>query len=180
MGGPGSGYPIWKPRRATTESSLALDVRQLSRDRSRFAEESHFVHTWHRPGTRVPSASVSVRVTNSRGPAPAVVLTYRTDGSEAARVVTAVVALDRTAPFFGGVRWWFVCPACGRRAAILYARLGREEFLCRRCHGLTYRSSQDSHRFDKLFFAIAGDQGKGVARALARRFRFHARVQYTR
>lgn len=171
MGGPGSGYPIWKPRRATTESSLALDVRQLSRDRSRFAEESHFVHTWHRPGTRVPSASVSVRVTSRRGTAPAVVLSYRTDGREAARVVTSVVALDRTAPFFGGSRWWFVCPACGRRAAILYACFGREEFLCRRCHGLTYQSCQDSHRFDALFHAIAGDLANGVRRTLVRRLR---------
>lgn len=171
MGGPGSGYPIWKPRRATTESSLALDVRRLSRDHSRFAEESHFVHTWHRPGTRVPSASVSVRVTNSRGPAPAVVLSYRTDGSEAAHVVTSIVALDRTTPFFGGSRWWFVCPTCGRRAAILYARLGREEFLCRRCHGLTYRSCQNSHRFDGLFVTIAGDHGNDVRRRLERRLR---------
>ena len=33
---------------------------------------------------------------------------------------------------FGGVRWWFLCPGCGRRCAILYPRL------CRLCRGGRY------------------------------------------
>lgn len=169
MGGPGSGYPSCKLRRATTESSLALDVRRLSRDHSRFTREDQFVHSWLDPRTQEPTASVSVRITRSRGCAPTMALAYRIDRGEAASGVNSVVALDKTFPFFGGVRWWFVCPACGRRTAILYARFGREEFLCRSCHGLTYQSSQDSHRFDKLFFAIAGDQGNEVRRAIVRR-----------
>lgn len=35
---------------------------------------------------------------------------------------------------------WFVCPGCGRRAAKLYLRA--EDFRCRRCHGLVYRSQR--------------------------------------
>lgn len=176
MGGPGSGYPMWKSRRASVESALALDVRQLSRDYLRFTEESHFIHTWRRPGTSDPAASVGVRITRSSGRAPTMALAYRTGRGEDATGVNSVVALDKTSPFFGGVRWWFLCPACGRRAAILYARFGREEFLCRHCHGLTYQSSQDSHRFDRLFFAIAGNQGDDVRRELTRRFKRKTRV----
>ena len=38
---------------------------------------------------------------------------------------------------YGGRRAWLVCPreACGRGVAILY---GKENFLCRRCRGVTY------------------------------------------
>jgi hypothetical protein len=34
----------------------------------------------------------------------------------------------------GGVRWWFLCPGCNRRCAILYPRL------CRLCRNLSYQS----------------------------------------
>lgn len=170
MGAAGSGWPMWKPRRATTESSLALDVRRLSRDHSRFKNGSHFVHTWRHQGTTEPSASVSVRV-SSRGSTPSLVLAYRTDGREGAGGITSVVALDATSPFFGGVRYWFVCPSCGRRTAILYLPFRRKGFLCRRCHGLTYQSSQDSHRFDRLLFSVVGDHGNDIRKALVKRLR---------
>lgn len=54
----------------------------------------------------------------------------------------------------GGVRWWFICPLivddcpCGRRMAKLYLPPGGRRFGCRRCYDLTYRSCQESHRYD--------------------------------
>lgn len=49
------------------------------------------------------------------------------------------VWLNSTAmPRWGGVRWWWHCPRCGRRCRILYGL----PFFCRRCHGLTYASTQ--------------------------------------
>jgi hypothetical protein len=167
MGGPGSGWPKWKARRATTESSLALDIRALSRAHSRFAEESQFVHTWHHPGSPYAAASVSVR-NSDRESAPRMTLAYSTHTGGA---ITAVVTLDKTTPFFGGIRWWFVCPSCGRRSALLFLPYGHGGFLCRRCHGLTYLSCRDSHRFDRLFVAITGDHGKEIGKALARRLK---------
>lgn len=58
------------------------------------------------------------------------------------------VPLVATPCHLGGKRWWFICPlivngkACQRRVRKLYLR-GRY-FACRRCHGLVYRSSQES------------------------------------
>jgi hypothetical protein len=49
------------------------------------------------------------------------------------------VSLYTTALNFGGVRWWFRCPRCGRRCANLYLPRG-SLFLCRICHDLTYQS----------------------------------------
>jgi hypothetical protein len=47
-----------------------------------------------------------------------------------------------------GKRYFFQCPHCNRRAVILYLE---QEFLCRKCHKLTYESCQESHtRFHRL------------------------------
>ena len=53
--------------------------------------------------------------------------------------------------YFGGLRHWFRCPACGRRVGKLYAPLSASAFKCRRCHDLTYRSTQEHDaRVDRL------------------------------
>ena len=50
--------------------------------------------------------------------------------------------LTRTPCYFGGFRWWFICPDCGKKVAILYKPLYSNFFLCRKCHNLTYSSCQ--------------------------------------
>jgi hypothetical protein len=50
------------------------------------------------------------------------------------------VRVERTPCHFGGTRAWFRCPACGRRAAILY---GGGVFTCRRCRNLAYESQRE-------------------------------------
>jgi len=52
------------------------------------------------------------------------------------------IRLDYTKVHFGGRRVWFVCPACGRRAAILYLRPTKGH-ICRTCADLAYPSSQE-------------------------------------
>jgi len=59
-----------------------------------------------------------------------------------------------TAPcHYGGLRYWFKCPGCGKRYACLYS--GGSYFLCRRCHGLAYASQCESHnsRIDLIWSA---------------------------
>ena len=48
-------------------------------------------------------------------------------------------ALTTTTPRFGGFRYWFLCPRCGRRAGKLYHV---ERWACRRCHNLAYQSQR--------------------------------------
>jgi len=52
------------------------------------------------------------------------------------------VHLDKTPCNYGGMRWWFLCPNCSHRCRILYLPPGRDYFLCRICHNLTYTSQQ--------------------------------------
>ena len=53
--------------------------------------------------------------------------------------------LTSTPCYFGGERFWFLCPGCYRRVRILYLPPFRTLFRCRDCHNLTYRARQD-HR----------------------------------
>lgn len=49
-----------------------------------------------------------------------------------------LVQIVRTRCNYGGTRPWFLCPTCGDRRAVLYARLASERFGCRRCLKLLY------------------------------------------
>ena len=65
------------------------------------------------------------------------------------------VRLTSTSTPWGARRYWFSCPRCNRRAAILYRPPGGRYYGCRRCYDLTYRSCQTSHEFDNLYNSLA-------------------------
>ncbi len=69
------------------------------------------------------------------------------------------VGLITTPCNYGGVRYWFACPVCGRRVGGLYLAPGDRNFVCRRCNNLSYRSrnrsriesfGHNSRQIDKL------------------------------
>lgn len=71
------------------------------------------------------------------------------------------VYLASTPCFFGGERFWLICPLiwpsgpCGRRVGVLYCASGY--FGCRHCYDLAYRSQQETHTgwrgaFGKILF----------------------------
>lgn len=67
--------------------------------------------------------------------------------------------IESTPCHFGGRRWWFICPlvvngrACYRRVGVLYMASGKY-FGCRHCYNLTYESSKESHKFDRMFLKM--------------------------
>ncbi|MFX0196162.1 MAG: hypothetical protein ACFFCW_08570 [Candidatus Hodarchaeota archaeon] len=50
------------------------------------------------------------------------------------------VSLVTTPCNFGGIRYWFACPSCDRRVAVLYLAPGDVYFRCRHCNNLSYHS----------------------------------------
>jgi len=52
------------------------------------------------------------------------------------------ISLTCTYPYGGGVRWWFLCPETGRRAAKLYLPLGGRRFLSRQAYSLVHDTRQ--------------------------------------
>jgi hypothetical protein len=47
------------------------------------------------------------------------------------------LAVSRTG--FGGTRYWFVCPGCGHRGAVLFVHPVSNKIGCRSCLNLEYR-----------------------------------------
>ena len=50
------------------------------------------------------------------------------------------IGLVKTPCHLGGVRYWFLCPQCGRRVGKLYRKPLGEMYFCRICNDLTYQS----------------------------------------
>jgi hypothetical protein len=140
MGGYGSGRR--STRKLTVEECCALDV-------SLFASPL----VWHASGyvwwknqageiTRSVGYSSEHRVNGS----VAMRLLYTVGDDERQRQIEEPILFSGTKPFFGGTRWWFVCPLaingkpCERRVRKLYLPLGGAYFGCRACYSLTYES----------------------------------------
>ena len=107
----------------------------------KFAEISCNVNTWDSPPT------MTLRYTNTSG---------RTGEKTE---LNYPVYLTTTIPHYGGVRWWFLCPAkgCGKRVGNIY---GGKIFACRTCHNLAYESQNQTAPFRLL------DQAQNVHRKL--------------
>lgn len=162
MGGSGSGnWYRWRGKKATVEESLAVDVKEF---RGRLYHGSAGTLSWTWAGG--DKASIGYFVTVD-GDASIITLHYRWRKTED---VSIPVRLTTTRMQFGGKRWWFVCPlivrgvACNRRVRKLYSPPGSRYFGCRRCHDLTYRSSQEAHRDERLFANLGF--GPDVARMM--------------
>ncbi len=67
------------------------------------------------------------------------------------------LVLTTTSPNFGGVRFWFCCPRCSRRARTLFVTEQELAPACRSCHGLQYRSAQ---KHDARVDALRKDEAK--------------------
>ena len=80
------------------------------------------------------------------------------------------VRLVQTSCFYGGHRWWFLCPmtidgnVCNSRVGVLYLG-GGEYFGCRHCYDLTYLCQKESGKYDELYKRM-GFNPKEARRAL--------------
>jgi galactose mutarotase-like enzyme len=134
MGGWGSGNRIRISTRDTVENYHGLDVRKLARAKC-LQPGSIIQWAWFEDGKQV--ASISYRVSEDN-----IELSYSHRENQGDWTpVKQIVPLDRTPCNFGGHRYWFRCPGCHRRVAIIY--VAGKYFLCRHCYGLTHTSSQE-------------------------------------
>lgn len=151
------GRKPWSTR-VCVEDCYTLAVEQLSRTRVFSAENgTNCPVTWTTSDIEVFRIGVTLLAT-----APGrlgLIVCYDVASSYAPRGHRIEYRVDVTATpcRFGGRRYWFLCPVvrqgmrCGERVRKLYLPAGATMFGCRKCHNLTYRSSQEHNKtLDRL------------------------------
>ena len=136
MGGPGSGRRPTGTARATVDEAYTLDIALLVKPGFVDAHaRASSVIRWPRENGTEAAVRIDTECTDAGG---SVAFRYTLAG----RAVEYRVSLSTTSPRFGGLRWYFACPKCGRRASKLYMHAS-DLFLCRVCQGLTYASTRE-------------------------------------
>ena len=159
MGGYGSGRS-WGFGKTTVEDCVSLNINPLVRGRALYAGIHGFgTISWTSTRTGKETASLGYEVNTLDLSFPWIRLFYTI--TRTGEKVDLKIWLETTQPYFGGHRWWFTCPLmnCNRRVAILHRPPWRRYYGCRYCHDLTYRSCQESHKFDILDAIIARNLG---------------------
>lgn len=152
MGGSGSTRWGGHSKRWTAEDCLRLsifDIRRLLGATVFSARKAHQgIWLWTR---RDGSVRSSVGYSLQWMPAPFMALRYTP--KNATEEYLCPIGLQATPCHYGKERWWFTCPACQQRVAVLFYReawwIHAVDWACRRCHDLTYTSAQEAHLLDR-------------------------------
>lgn len=150
MGGYGSSRWGWHNKRLAVEDCRKLPMKIIH---SRILEgwRSGTV-TWSQGGE--PRGNISYRVTGLDAPESVhLIYTLTKHDTKEKKDFDYPVGLETTPLPWGGLRYWFTCPArgCGRRVSVLYLPPQGEIFACRHCYRLSYRSRQEGYR-DRAFY----------------------------
>jgi len=153
MGGNGSGYPVWKFAKTTVEQCLHLDAVWLAiKKHMGMRVTGDIAWTDRSTGVKMCGADLTLDLRYPYRPSARIGYIHKETGT----LCRQELPLTPSEPFYGGLRWWFLCPLCSRRVRKLYLPMdGAHQFGCRHCHALSYDSSQCSHRWDRLFADIA-------------------------
>jgi hypothetical protein len=129
-------------KKATVEASCNLTIFQLKKGGMLEGGRSAMTVTWVSTNTgRKTHVTLEVYMTSE----PYVRFKYSlTDREGISTPYDSEVSLTTTPCNYGGVRYWFACPVCGRRVGGLYLAPGGRNFVCRRCNNLSYRSRNRS------------------------------------
>lgn len=152
MGGCGSGR---RGGRNLTDDFLRLDVRKLQRAG---VLQPGWRGSWQWMWRSGRKADILIEASES-----SIRLRYTNPRNGQRKDYDYRVRLSRSTCHYGGSRPWFVCPACGRRVAILY---GGSVYACRRCHQLAYESQRET----------SGDRAIRKADAIRRRLGWPAGI----
>lgn len=171
MGGYGSGPWGGHSKKATVEDSLVFSIAHLVRDGiASWGDGTSYSSKWTNTRTKEVTASIAHRLEVLPDESRVLRFIYTSTNPRTGekQEFDYPVRLVTIHPNFGGLRWYFLCPLvvngkpCLRRMSKLYLPAGGFYFGCRECHGLTYTSSQESHKFDGMFKALAANVGRGL------------------
>lgn len=137
MGGYGSGRWNWHSKKTVVEDCLALSISEVvghALPRMVFEKRINWAGSisWRRVRTGEVVSSVGYQLLFDDD-GTRLVLDYKStyrDGTQ--QFWNYPVSLVTTPCNYGGLRWWFECPGCGRRAGKLFIPPQSGQFACRR------------------------------------------------
>lgn len=139
MGGYGSGGYMRFSSKSTCETQYRIDIRCLKKIGVLSNSWGSGTLAWESRGKRTGSICY-------RREEDMLLLTYKAQrGNSDWHDIKQRIRLDQTPCNFGGHRYWFICPDCGKRVGVLHGI----RFLCRHCHNLAY-ASQNETASDRL------------------------------
>lgn len=124
----GAGRPGWHVK---AEHCRSIDARRWAREGILQAGRSGG-WAWTDPDTGKQSASIGYAVAGN-----VLTLSYRMNDTP----MDQRVPILSTGCNYGGRRFWFGCPWCGKRVAFLYLR--SRGFACRKCNRIAYASQSE-------------------------------------
>lgn len=156
MGGYGSGWT--GSRKTTVEECRKLDAGRMQKEKV-FPEDGQRFGSWvwsnADTGEELSRIGYHVCTMPEMKKAPFLRLIYTLTAS--GEQLDYLVRLTKTPLPWGGVRWGFRCPCCGRSCRKLYFPPGDcKYYACRQCYRLTYKSTQDAHKLDRGFRVFMG------------------------
>jgi len=163
-----------RERKRRIDETHRIDLTDLRRAGALDLEPGHRCSSrWGPHGWACRSEVFFALLGDDGDPARACALVHDEPG--AASFARYGVLLVPTPCYFGGRRWWFLCPGpsdeqpCGRRCRILHRPADAARFACRECHRLSYESRQ-RHRERRFEFVRALDVVLGeLSRTFPRR-----------
>src|SRR5262245_15132173 len=140
----GSRQGRYREAKRVVEDCLVLSVKSVRQSSER---HTGLVH-WRRGNQIIGTVKYEMKPWSAeRGD---LWLRYSLDGEP----VHLTISMTSTKLHSGGRRWWFICPATGKRVGKLYLPDGATHFAGRKAHELTYASCQQSHRIERLWRRI--------------------------
>ncbi len=154
LGGYGSGRPSIRP---AFETALRIDLASAT-TKAALSAESLTSGTWNWHSGDVTIGSVRYVLNSSRGTSGSLHLRYVVSGIPTSQTVELVTSR----PNFGGLRWWFVCPAFLTRHERRLVRCiclpaGQHYFASRAAHRLNYQSQKDSRNLSQFIGRLMGE-----------------------
>lgn len=150
MGGYGSGRWNYHNKASTADESKRLTLKAY-RGALRSIERGERGMAMFNPSWSIgdkPAGSVTLIFTGGPGSVEARLEYTQTERGDKKTDYSYRVGLTTTRTPWDSLRYWWTCPNCGGRCGTLYLPPGAHRFACRKCHDLTYTSSQESHKYE--------------------------------
>ena len=147
MGGYGSGGYYRGNAKGKVEDCRSIDANNFSKWQYFKQGLRYGTLKWSRAGRKIGACEFYVNIDDMDD---SIFFSYKCDDKIHPDVK---INLSWYSPGFGGRRYFFLCPLCGRRMRTLHFRFG--EIACRICHNLTYESCVENNHFNSLYKLMA-------------------------